>query len=135
MSFTKLNPDGLPAPRGWNHGMLGPVGGRVLFVAGMTAAGADGTVPAGLDFLAQWDRALASIVAVLRAAGAQPEHVGRMTVFVADIEVYRTSLTGLSEVWNRHMGRHYPAMALVQAGGFVDPNAMVEIETTAVLPA
>lgn len=135
MSFDTFNPDGLPAPRGWNHGMLAPANGRVLFVAGMTAAGSDGNVPAGLDFVMQWDRALASICAVLTAAGASPQDVGRMTVFVADVVEYRRSRKALAPVWQRHMGRHYPAMALVQVAAFVDPEARVEIETTAVVPA
>lgn len=128
MSFEKLNPASLGRPRGWTHGMLAPAGGRVLFIAGMTA-------PEAGDFLAQWDAVLTSVLTVLREAGGAPEHVGRMTVFVTDMAAYRGALKALGPVWQRHMGDHYPAMALVQVAALVDPGAQVEIETTAVLPA
>ncbi len=68
-------------------------------------------------------------------AGGGPEHVMRMTVFVTDMDVYLASRTALAEAWRRHMGRHYPAMALLGVSRLVDAGAMVEIEVTAALPA
>jgi enamine deaminase RidA (YjgF/YER057c/UK114 family) len=132
-SYEIINPESLGAPKGWNNGMLAPAGGRVLFVAGQTARDATGKVPpAGL--VNQWARALENVLSVVREAGGGPESVGRMTVYVTDLAAYRAGQGPLGEIWRRLMGRHYPAMALVEVKGLVDENAMVEIEATAVLP-
>ena len=133
MSFEIINPDALGRPSGWNHGMLGPAHGRVLFVAGQTAADASGRVPPA-DFAEQWDRALARVVAVVRAAGGAPEHIGRLTVYVTDRAAYLASLKPLGEIHRRHLGRHYPAMALVEVKALLDTGALLEMEATAVLP-
>jgi enamine deaminase RidA (YjgF/YER057c/UK114 family) len=85
-------------------------------------------------FTEQWDRALARVIAVVRAAGGAPEDVGRLTVYVTDRAAYLASLRSLGEIHRRHLGRHYPAMALVEVRALVDPNALVEMEATAVLP-
>ena len=126
MSFEIVNPESLGRPSGWNHGMLGPASGRVLFVAGQTA-------PEVTGFVAQWDRALDRVLAVIRAAGGSAEQIGRMTVYVTDRAAYLASLKPLGEVHRRHMGKHFPAMTLVEVKGLVDPRALVEIEATAVI--
>jgi NAD(P)-dependent dehydrogenase (short-subunit alcohol dehydrogenase family)/enamine deaminase RidA (YjgF/YER057c/UK114 family) len=127
-----INPEELGAPRGWNHGMLAQAGGRTLFIAGQTARDGSGRVPAA-DFVSQFDRALANVLAVLRQAGGEPGHVGRFTIYVTDMAQYRASLKLLGEVYRRRMGTHFPAMALVEVKSLVDPQAVVEIEATAVL--
>jgi enamine deaminase RidA (YjgF/YER057c/UK114 family) len=126
MSFEIINPDSLGRPSGWNHGMLGPAGGRVLFVAGQTAPQASGLV-------AQWEAALEGVVAVVKAAGGSPDQIGRMTIYVTDRSIYLAERAALGEVHRRHLGRHYPAMALVEVKALVDQQALVEIEATAVL--
>ena len=126
MSFEIVNPESLGRPSGWNHGMLGPASGRVLFVAGQTA-------PEVAGFVAQWDRALDRVLTVIRAAGGSAEQIGRMTVYVTDRAAYLASLKPLGEVHRRHMGKHFPAMTLVEVKGLVDPRALVEIEATAVI--
>lgn len=132
MIYEVINPEQLGAPRGWNNGMLAPHG-RVLFIAGQTARDGSGKVPPA-DFVAQFAATLDNILAVLRDAGAGPEHVGRMTLFVTDVQAYRDSLKPLGVVWRERMGRNYPAMALLGVCELVDPHALVEIETTAVIP-
>ncbi len=127
MSFDIINPSPLGQPSGWNHGMLAPAGGRVLFVAGQTAPGAGGIVE-------QWEGALDHVVTVVRAAGGSPADIGRMTVYVTDRAAYLTARRALGEVHRRHMGKHYPAMALVEVKALVDEDALVEIEATAVIP-
>lgn len=127
MSFEIINPDPPGRPSGWNNGLLGPAGGRVLFVAGQTAPGAAG-------FAAQWATALDRVLAVVRAAGGGPADIGRMTVYVTDREAYRANLKELGDVHRRALGKHYPAMTLVEVSALVDPAAVVEIEATAVLP-
>lgn len=131
--YAAINPEALgERPRGWTNGMLAAAGGRLLFVAGQTARDESGRIVRG-DIAAQWDRALANVLEVVHAAGGAPEHIGRMTVYVTDMEAYRAARSALGEVWRRHMGRHYPAMAVVQVAGLVDEGAVVEIEATAVL--
>jgi enamine deaminase RidA (YjgF/YER057c/UK114 family) len=82
----------------------------------------------------QWERALDRVVTVVRAAGGSPEDIGRMTVYVTDRAAYLTARRALGEVHRRHMGKHYPAMALVLVQALVDEGALVEIEATAVIP-
>jgi len=131
--FTIVNPPELGAPRGFAHGLIAPAGGRLLFVAGQTAT--DDTGHIASDGLAQqFDCALARVLAVVRAAGGQPEHIARMTVYVTSMARYRDSRPALGDVWRRHMGSHYPAMTLVDVRSLVDKDAIVEIEATAVLP-
>lgn len=132
--FRVVNPGELGEPRGWNNGMLGPAGGRVLFVAGQVAADASGGVPPGVAFVEQFGAALGRALAVVREAGGGPEHVGRLTLYVTDMGAYRDSLGALGPVYRSHMGRSYPAMALVEVKSLVEPHALVEIEATAVLP-
>lgn len=127
MTFHVVNPGALGRPSGWNHGMLAPAGGRVLFVAGQTAPERPGLVE-------QWAGALGRVLEVVRAAGGGPEHIGRMTVYVTDRRAYLASLGSLGEVHRRLMERHYPAMVLVEVRALVDANAVVEIDATAVLP-
>ncbi|MFW6040142.1 MAG: RidA family protein [Gemmatimonadota bacterium] len=127
-----MNPESLGEPRGWSHGMLAPAGGRVLFVAGQTARGPDGGIVSG-GFVAQFELALERVLRVVSEAGGVPGDIGRMTVYVTDLAAYRGSLEPLGEAWRRQMGRHYPAMALVEVRGLVDEGALVEIEATAVL--
>jgi len=127
MTLRIVNPDALGRPSGWNHGMLAPAGGRVLFVAGQTAPDRAGLVE-------QWAGALERVLEVVRVAGGGAEHIGRMTVYVTDRQLYLASLKPLGEVHRRFMGRHYPAMTLVEVRALADAHAVVEIEATAVLP-
>lgn len=128
--LTALQPPGWPAPRGYSNGMKGR--GHVVLVGGQVGWDAAGNFPAGL--VAQTRQALANIVAVLKEAGAGPEHVGRLTWYVVDMAEYRASLRELGPVYREVMGRHFPAMALVQVAALVEPAARVEIEATAILP-
>ena len=137
MTFEIFNPESLAAPRGWNHGLLAPAGGRLLFVAGQI--GLDPRQPqtpgAARSFAEQFGAALDHVLAVIRSAGGGPGDLARMTVFVTDLAAYRAARPALGEAWRARFGTHYPAMALLEVRGLVDPGAMVEIEATAVLPA
>src|SRR5262245_44926904 len=132
-TFEAVNPAPLGAPRGFNHGLLAPAGWRILFVAGQTAAASGGGV-ADTEFVAQFQAALEKTIAVVRAAGGAPEHIGRMTVYVTDMDAYLECRGRLRDAWRSSMGDHYPAMALVEVRRLVDGGATVEIEATAVLP-
>ena len=132
-AFTRINPPELGAPRGFAHGLLAPEGWRVLFVAGQTAADAGGQV-ADRAFVAQFVASLEKTLAVVRAAGGGPEHIGRMTLYVTDLDAYLDSRSALGQKWRERMGDHYPAMALVGVTRLVDAAATVEIEATAMIP-
>lgn len=130
MSLTALQPPGWPAPRGYANGMMGE--GRIVLVGGQIGWDSEGRFPDGL--VAQIRQALLNIVAVLREAGAGPEHVGRLTWYVTDMAAYRAALRELGPVYREVMGRNFPAMALVQVVALVEPEALVEIEATAIVP-
>ncbi|TCZ58691.1 RidA family protein [Roseicella aquatilis] len=130
MTLTTLQPPGWPAPRGYANGMLGQ--GRVLLVGGQVGWDAEGRFAPG--FVAQVEQALRNILAVLAEAGGGAEHVGRLTWYVTDIAEYRDSLAALGPAYRAVMGRHFPAMTLVQVAALVEPEARVEIEATAILP-
>ncbi len=132
MRFEILNPESLGAPKGWNHGLLAPRDGRLLFVAGQAGweSGNAGEPP---GFVEQFARALDKVLVVVRAAGGAPADVARLTVYVTDLAGWRASLQPLGEAWRARFGKHYPAMALVEVKGLVDRGALVEMEATAVI--
>jgi enamine deaminase RidA (YjgF/YER057c/UK114 family) len=132
MTYERVNPESLGPPRGWTNGMLASPGGRVLFVAGQDAANADGEVDTD-DFVEQFDIALAKTLTVVTEAGGDVQDVGRMTIYVTDLDVYRAARPAIGEAYRARMGRHFPAMALVEVSRLVDPRGKVEIEATAVL--
>lgn len=122
---------GWPKPKGYANGVVGQ--GRVLFVAGQVGWDVDERF-ASASLVEQFAQALANVVAVLRAAGGGPEHVASMTVFVTDIAAYRASLPALGAAWRAHMGKVFPAMALVAVTALVEEEAVVEIQAQAILP-
>jgi enamine deaminase RidA (YjgF/YER057c/UK114 family) len=132
VTYEAINPEELGEPRGWTNGMLAPASGRILFVAGQDAAERDGSVTED-DFVEQFSIALHKAVTVVREAGGGPEDIGRLTLFVTDVAEYRARRGEIKEVWRSHMGRHYPAMALVQVQALVDPRARIELEATAII--
>lgn len=123
-------PEGWPRPRGYANGMV--VGGRTLHVGGQVGWTPDGRFPAG--FLPQVEQALRNVLAVVEAAGGSAEGIARLTWYVTDIEDYRASLTGLGPLYRSVLGRHFPAMALVEVSALVEPEALVEIEAVAAVP-
>lgn len=132
MTFRRINPDELGLPSGWTNGMLAPADGRILFVAGQDAANADGEVLTD-DFVEQFDIVLRKILTVVRDSGGDAESIGRMTVFVTDLDAYLSARSEIGAVWRSHMDRHFPAMALAEVSRLVDERAKLEIEATAVL--
>jgi enamine deaminase RidA (YjgF/YER057c/UK114 family) len=127
-----VSPREWPRPRGYANGMLVPAGRDLLFIAGMIGWDAqEKVVPGGLA--PQFEKALANVVAVLEEAGGRPEDVVRMLVFVTDKKDYLARRAEIGHAWKRVMGRHYPAMALVEVAGLVEDGAVVEIEAVAAI--
>ena len=106
----------------------------MFYVAGQDAAEPEGEVTT-TDFTAQFGLALEKMLTIVEAAGGRAEDIGRMTIYVTDLDTYRAERPRLGDVYRASMGRHFPAMALVEVKRLVDPLALVEIEATAVIPA
>jgi enamine deaminase RidA (YjgF/YER057c/UK114 family) len=126
-----VQPDGWPRGAGYAHGVVGA--GRVICIAGQVGWDPVTLVMAGPDFAAQVDRALANIVAVLDAAGAQPTDVARMTWYITDRQGYLEGQRAIGHAYRRHFAGHYPAMSVVVVAGLIEPGAVVEIEATAIV--
>lgn len=125
-----LLPEGWPRPRGYSNGV--EASGRTVFVAGQI-----GWTPEGVfietGFVGQFRQTLENTLAVLREAGARPEHIVRMTWYVVDKAEYLASLREVGAIWRELMGARYPAMAVVEVKGLIEDAARIEIETTAVI--
>jgi enamine deaminase RidA (YjgF/YER057c/UK114 family) len=128
-----INPAELGAPRGYSNGMLAPPGARLLFVAGQVGWNEQQEL-VGSGFAEQFGAALANVVAVVRHAGGQPEHLARLTIYVVDRRDYLAALEEVGAAYRGIMGRHYPAMSLIEVSALLEPGARVEIEATAALP-
>jgi enamine deaminase RidA (YjgF/YER057c/UK114 family) len=126
-----LQPAGWPRPKGYANGMLAH--GEMVFVGGMIGTDREGRLADG--FVPQMKQALRNISAVLAEAGASPEHIVRLTWYVCDMNEYLADLANLGTAYREVMGRHFPAMAVVQVTRLVEPRARLEIEATAVLPS
>ncbi len=132
MTLQRLNPAGLAAPSGFSHAVTA-TGGRMVFLAGQTALDAGGVLVGG-GIVAQFERALANLLAALGGAGGRPEHLAKLTVFVTDPEDYRVHAGEIGAVWRRLVGREYPAMALIGIVRLWDAAALVELDGIAVVP-
>jgi len=126
-----LQPAGWPRPRGYANGIS--TSGRLVFVAGQVGWDERGA-PVGPDLVAQVRQALRNVVAVLAEGGARPEHVARMTWYLASRDEYNARLAEIGSAYREVMGKVFPAMTAVQVSGFVEEGVKVEIEVTAVVP-
>ena len=130
MPLVPVNPDSLAKPQGFSHGIKGS--GELLFVAGQIGWNREGRMVSD-DLTTQFAQALDNVLDVVWAAGGKPESVARMVVYVTDKADYVRKRKPIGEVWRKRMGRHYPAMALVEVKSLVEDDARVEIEATALL--
>jgi enamine deaminase RidA (YjgF/YER057c/UK114 family) len=126
-----VNPPGWPTPKGYANAVAGS--GRLVFVAGQIGWRPDETWESD-DFIDQLRQALRNTTAILAAAGARPEHIVRMTWYVTDKREYLARRSEIGACWREIIGRHFPAMALVEVAGLVEDRAKLEIETTALIP-
>lgn len=127
-----LQPPGWAKPKGYANGVA--ASGQLVFVGGQIGWNAQQEFESD-DFIAQVRQALRNIVAVLAAADAGPEHIVRMTWYITDKPEYVARQRELGEAYRDVIGRHFPAMTLVEVSALLEDRARVEIEATAVLPA
>jgi enamine deaminase RidA (YjgF/YER057c/UK114 family) len=126
-----LHPKGWAPTSGFSNGVAAE--GRQVFVAGQVGSDRGQTIVAD-DFVAQVEQALRNIVDILAEADARPEHLVRLTWYVVDKREYLARSSDVGQAYRRVVGRHFPAMTLVQVAALVDDRARVEIEATAVVP-
>jgi enamine deaminase RidA (YjgF/YER057c/UK114 family) len=124
------NPRDLPPPSGFSHAVIAQAG-RTVYLAGQTAQRPDGTI-AGGTMAEQFDLAATNVVLALEAAGAHPQDLVSMQIFVTHIDEYLRASKEVGEAYRRHFGRHYPAMALLEVRRLFDPAAKVELMCIAV---
>ena len=127
-----LNPDELSPPVGFSHAVV-PAAGRTVYLGGQTAHGPDGKLT-GESLADQFEGAAANVVTALAAAGGRPEHLVSLTIYTTDVHRYRQSTRDLAAAYGRHLGHHYPAVALFEVAGLYDPAAVIELVGIAVIP-
>lgn len=126
-----VQPDGWRRPRGYSNGVA--AAGEQIFIAGQIGWNEREEFVSD-DFAEQTAQALSNLIAVLRAAGAGPEHLVRMTWYVTDKREYLAASARIGDAYREIIGKHYPAMTLVQVAALLEDRAKVEIEATAVVP-
>lgn len=124
-----LLPEGWQRPRGYSNGIVAD--GKQVFVAGMIGWNEKEELADG--FTAQFRQALENTILVLKEGGAGPEHVVRMTWYVKGLDEYRENISAIGNAWRDIMGKNFPTMAVIGVSELVEKDALIEIETTAVI--
>ena len=132
MSLTFINPESLGPPRGYANGVVAEPGGRLLFIAGQVGWDKQQQI-VGDDLVEQFDRALANVITVVTAAGGSSEQIARLIIYVTDKNEYRARMKEIGERYRARLGKHFPAMVLVQVASLLEDRARIEIEGLAVL--
>ena len=132
MPFDFINPESLGTPRGYSNGVLTDAGGRLLFVAGQIGWDEKQTIVSE-DFVAQFDRALRNVVTVVIEAGGSPQQIARLVMYVTNKTEYVDCREEIGRCYRTHLGKHFPAMVLVEVKGLLDDKAKIEIEAVAIL--
>jgi enamine deaminase RidA (YjgF/YER057c/UK114 family) len=132
MSFKFINPASLGPPRGYSNGVVSEPGGRLMFIAGQIGWNEDQKI-VSTDLVEQFDRALANLISVVEQAGASPERIARLVIYVTDKDEYKRRMKEIGVRYRERMGKYFPAMVLVEVKGLLDDEAKVEIEGIAAL--
>lgn len=128
---TFLNPEGWAPAKGYANGVVAE--GKTIYTGGLVGWNEQQQFM-HKDMVGQFEQVLENIVAVLAEAGAGPEHLVRLTWYITDKQEYLSSLKDFGAIYRRIIGRHFPAMAVVQVVALIEDDAKIEIEATAVLP-
>lgn len=127
------NPPTQARPVGYAHSTLVTGGSRALLLGGVTAMDQEGRIEGPGDLVAQMDRALANLVDILQHSGATPAQIARIRIYTTAVPIYRARVRELGALWKKHLGKNYPAMALLGVAELFDPEALIEIECEAYL--
>jgi len=134
MKIEIVQPEGWKKPKGYSNGIVLSGASKLVFVAGQVAWDGEEKLVGRGDFDAQFEQALRNVATVLRAAGAKPEHIVRLTVYVTDKQMYVAHAKKIGVIWKDIVGRHYPAMSLVEVADLLEEGALLELEATAAIP-
>jgi enamine deaminase RidA (YjgF/YER057c/UK114 family) len=126
-----LQPAGWPRPKGYANGIAAE--GRMVFTAGVVGWTTE-EVFERTDFAGQFEQVLKNTVAILNEGGAKPEHIVRMTCYVISKKAYLDALPEIGAAWREHLGRVFPCMAVIGVTELVEDAAVLELETTAIIP-
>ena len=126
-----INPPELGRHSGYSQGVITQAG-PLLFISGQVAWDEQSRIVSP-DFAAQFSKALSNVLAVIRAAGGQPQSIVRLTIYVLDRNEYIASAKQIGEAYRQLMGKHFPAMTLVEVKGLLEAGAQLELEATAAL--
>lgn len=132
MAHKFINPESLGPPKGYSNGVLADAGGRLLFVAGQIGWNNNQAIVSD-SFVEQFDRALANVITVVSEAGGSPQQIARLVIYVTNKKEYIDRREEVGQSYRAHLGRHFPAMVLVEVKSLLDDAAKVEIEAIAVL--
>ena len=127
-----LNPPTMSPAIGFSHAVVAAQG-RTIYLGGQAAHDGDGNLVKG-KMVPQFSQAAKNVVTALEAAGARPEHLVSMHIYVTNAAAYRGELKELGEIYREHFGNHYPAVALFEVQQLFDPAALVELVCVAVVP-
>lgn len=132
MPHRSISVPGWPRGKGYTDGILVEAGKRLLFVSGQIGWD-ESRVLVSTDLTQQFRRSLENVLAVVREAGGGPETIVRLTIYVKGKRAYLASQREVGEAYRAVLGRHFPAMSLVEVQDLLEPGALVEIEATAAL--
>jgi len=132
MRSRSINPSELGSPRGYSNGLLVENNGQLLFIAGQIAWDQDQQIVSD-DFVEQFDRALANVISVVKEAGGNPTNITRLGIYITTKREYMERTKQVGDAYRKHMGKHFPAMVLLEVKSLLDDAAKVEIEGIAVL--
>ncbi|MEY2989377.1 MAG: RidA family protein [Candidatus Nanopelagicales bacterium] len=132
MTVRRINPPELAPPVGFSHAVVAE-GSTIVLLAGQTALNGEGRI-VGATIVEQFEKVLGNLLSALAAAGGTPDQLAKLTIFSVDPADYRANAREIGAVWQRMVGRDYPAMTLVGVTRLWDDEALLEIEGTAILP-
>ena len=133
MEITFVNPTSLTQPKGYTHGIKTSGTSALLFLGGQVAWDKGGHLVGENNIVTQFDKALENLLAVVRESGGKAENIVKLNIFVTDKNAYLSGMREAGQAYRKHMGKHFPAMTLVEVKSLYEDGAMVEIEGVAVL--
>ncbi len=133
MKIEFVNPPSLAQPKGYTHGIKTAGASTLLFLGGQVAWDKEGRLIGENNIVVQFDKALENLLVVVRDSGGRPENIVKLNIYVTDKAAYLSNMREAGQAYRKHMGKHFPAMTLVEVKSLYESGAMVEIEGLAVL--
>lgn len=133
IEYRAVLPEGWPRPRGYSHAVVAAGKSQVRIAGQIGTSPGQTDVAPGTDFGTQWSLAMANLVTVLKAAGGEAQNLVVLRAYITDVGEFNRNGAAIGKSWAESLGKHFPAMTIVQVSRLLDPNAAVEIEGEAIL--